>query len=167
MKFPDTPKQLLTVHQSCLLRNVPSRFSTKRLFKHRPQPLGDCAIEKAYEDSDKAGITFLALIVRITKPLNGRWLSGMKRNRKPQGSDAKECEKDWSEPQRIKSIQKGEWRATEGNRAVAGFHIPGLLSSFITPAQAAVEFTTVKDHPEQLRTWVNCYLGKRSKMPGM
>ena len=64
----------------------------------------------------------------------------------------KECEKDWSEPQRIKSIQKGEWRATEGNRAVAGFHIPGLLSSLITPAQAAVEFTTVKDHPEQLRT---------------
>ena len=58
------------------------------------------------------------------------------------------------------TIQKGEWRATEGNRAVAGFHIPGLLSSFITPAQAAVEFTTVKDHPEQLRTWVNTYAGE-------
>ena len=59
-----------------------------------------------------AVITFRALIVRITKPLNGRWLFGMK--------ETFNCEdpmqgmrKDWTEPQRIKSIQKGEWRATE------------------------------------------------------
>ena len=43
---------------------------------------------------------------------------------------------------------------------MVGFHIPGLLSSFITTALAAVEFTTVKDHPEQLRTWVNTFAGE-------
>ena len=45
-----------------------------------------------------AGITFLALIVRITKPLNGRWLSGMKRNRKPQGSDVRNARKIGQNP---------------------------------------------------------------------
>ena len=71
-----------------------------------------------------------------------------------------------TEPQRIKSIQKGEWRSTQSNKTVAGFHIPGLLSTFVTPAQGAEEFFEVKDHPEQLRTWVNCYLGETFETAG-
>ena len=63
------------------------------------------------------------------------------------------------EPQRIKSIQKGEWRATEGNRAVAGFHIPGSVVIHNTsPSSSRIH--NRKDHPEQLRTWVNTFAGE-------
>ena len=137
-----------------------SFFNKKIVQTSTPTVRGSCAIEKAYEDSDKR--RYYVPCPHCSHYQTLEWSMVVWDEKKPETARirCKECEKDWSEPQRIKSIQKGEWRATEGNRAVAGFHIPGLLSSFITPAQAAVEFTTVKDHPEQLRTWVNTFAGE-------
>ena len=108
MKFPDTLKVLPEkVLQSCLLRNVQSRFSTKRLFKHRPQPLGGrVLLRRLMRILTNAGITFLALIVRITKPLSGRWWSGMRRNQKPQGSDVKNARKIGQNPSALNQSRR-------------------------------------------------------------
>ena len=35
-----------------------------------------------------------------------------------------------------------------------------MYSPFVSPAQAAVEFINFKDHQEQLRTWINTFLGE-------
>ena len=43
---------------------------------------------------------------------------------------------------------------------MAGFHLSGLYSPFITLAQAEVEFVSAKHHQEQLRAWVNTYLAE-------
>jgi phage terminase large subunit GpA-like protein len=43
---------------------------------------------------------------------------------------------------------------------VAGFHLSGLYSPFVTLGQAASEFLSAKKHPEILRTWVNTYLSE-------
>ena len=43
---------------------------------------------------------------------------------------------------------------------MAGFHLNGLNSPFITMSQAVAEFQSAKGHPEILRAWVNTYLAE-------
>ncbi len=137
-----------------------SFFNRKIIQTSTPSVQGECAIEQAYENSDQRKYHVPCPHCSHYQTLEWsmvHWDSGDTSTAKIR---CKECEKDWTEPERIKAIQKGEWRASDPTKAVAGFHIPGLLSSFVTPAQAAEEFLEVKNHPEQLRTWTNGYLGE-------
>ena len=82
-------------------------FFNKKIVKHRPQPLGDrVLLRRLMRILTNAGITFLVLIVRITKPLSGRWWSGMKRNQKQQGSDVRNARKIGQNPSALNQSRR-------------------------------------------------------------
>jgi phage terminase large subunit GpA-like protein len=71
-----------------------------------------------------------------------------------------ECNVLWSESDRRGSVKDGEWVITEPDRKVAGFSISGLYSPWTPSSDGVREFLTVKKNPEQLRVWINTYLGE-------
>jgi len=71
-----------------------------------------------------------------------------------------ECNVLWSESDRRGSVKDGEWVVTEPDRKVAGFAISGLYSPWTPLSDGVREFLTVKKNPEQLRVWINTYLGE-------
>lgn len=71
-----------------------------------------------------------------------------------------ECNVLWSESDRRGSVKDGEWVVTEPDRKVAGFAISGLYSPWTPLSDGVREFMTVKKNPEQLRVWINTYLGE-------
>lgn len=71
------------------------------------------------------------------------------------------CGEGWDERERLAAIAQGEWRAESDFKGVAGFHLPGLASPWITLGQAATDFLRAKaGGSEQLQTWVNTYLAE-------
>lgn len=71
-----------------------------------------------------------------------------------------ECGCLWTDPQRVASVRKGEWRASVPFNGVASFHVTGLLSPFATMRDGVTEFLAAKGDPAQLKVWVNTYLGE-------
>jgi phage terminase large subunit GpA-like protein len=73
----------------------------------------------------------------------------------------KHCSSPWSEKDRLAAIALGEWRAEAEFKGIAGFHLPGLASPWISLGQAAQDFLRAKTGgSEQLQTWVNTYLAE-------
>lgn len=70
------------------------------------------------------------------------------------------CGARWSEPERLKAILNGEWRAAAEFHGRAGFHLNQLSSPWSSPAEMALEFVRVKKFPERLKVWVNSSLGE-------
>lgn len=71
-----------------------------------------------------------------------------------------ECGVPWDDGERVAALQGGEWRATRPGGAVAGFHIPGLLSPWLTIAEIVDEFLKARNDPALLQVWVNTVLGE-------
>lgn len=71
-----------------------------------------------------------------------------------------ECGAGWTDSQRIAAVRRGEWRATRPFKGVASFHVPGMLSPFVSMEAAVREFLEVKKDPARLQVWVNTYLGE-------
>ncbi|MEW6775377.1 MAG: terminase gpA endonuclease subunit, partial [Bdellovibrionota bacterium] len=76
-----------------------------------------------------------------------------------------ECEKCRGkiyEEQKRGMLAKGEWRFDPSVEfdGTMGFHLPGLLSPFLTWKSVVHKFLKVKSHPEQLQVWVNTVLGE-------
>ena len=57
-------------------------------------------------------------------------------------------------------IGKGHWKAHQKFMGVAGFHLSGLYSPWISLQEAVDEFLKAKKMPETLRVFVNTYLGE-------
>jgi phage terminase large subunit GpA-like protein len=70
------------------------------------------------------------------------------------------CGSLWDESDRRWSVRNGEWRAQKEFKGIAGFHISGMYSPWTPLADGVTEFLAVKKNPEQLRVWVNTYLGE-------
>ena len=70
------------------------------------------------------------------------------------------CGVVWSDADRLKAIKRGEWRASAEFRGVAGFRLSGLVSPWLSIAEAARDFVEAKKLPETLRVWVNTFLGE-------
>ena len=71
------------------------------------------------------------------------------------------CGSVWDDVTRQRAIQRGEWMATgSGHYKTAGFHLSGLYSPWTPLAVAARDFLEAKKLPEQLRVWVNTFLGE-------
>ena len=64
---------------------------------------------------------------------------------------------------RMRAVRLGEWRATSEKEGVAGFHLSGLYSPFITLSQAVEEFQSAKGHPEILEHGSTPILPKAGK----
>jgi len=65
----------------------------------------------------------------------------------------------WSDADRRWSVRNGRWVAGQEFKGIAGFKISGLYSPWTPLADGVREFLSVKKNPEQLKVWVNTYLG--------
>jgi len=70
------------------------------------------------------------------------------------------CGVVWSDADRLKSLKRGEWKASAKFNGIAGFRLSGLNSPWIPLTEAVREFLEAKKLPETLRVWVNTYLGE-------
>lgn len=73
---------------------------------------------------------------------------------------AEDCGTIWTDAERWAAIRRGEWRATQPFRGVAGFHIWEAYSSWVKLAETVKSFLDAKDNPETLKTWTNTALGE-------
>ena len=70
------------------------------------------------------------------------------------------CGVVWSDADRLKSLKRGEWKASAEFKGIAGFRLSGLNSPWISLTEAVRDFLEAKKLPETLRVWVNTYLGE-------
>lgn len=70
------------------------------------------------------------------------------------------CGAGWTDAQRINAVRKGYWKPSAPFKGIASFHITGMMSPFVTMADAAREFLEAKGDPTRLMVWVNTYLGE-------
>lgn len=71
------------------------------------------------------------------------------------------CGAIWSDLDRWDATKHGEWRKQRANvQGVAGFHISGLMSPWLTLETIVCEFLAAKDDPDLLKVWVNTVLGE-------
>lgn len=71
-----------------------------------------------------------------------------------------ECGSLWTDGQRWRAIAKGRWIAERPFAGVAGFHVPGFLSPWLTLQDIVEDFIASKSWPTKLKTWVNTVLGE-------
>jgi phage terminase large subunit GpA-like protein len=117
-------------------------------------------IEEAFEKSDKRFYHIPCKHCGHKQRLvwaNVRWVDD---NPDTAAYMCEECNVLWSESDRRGSVKDGEWVVTEPDRKVAGFAISGLYSPWTPLSDGVREFLTVKKNPEQLRVWINTYLGE-------
>lgn len=71
-----------------------------------------------------------------------------------------ECGAAWNDVQRRMAVKNGEWRVTNPEGHIVGFHLNELYSPWSTPGEMALAFLEAKKSPETLKTWVNTSLGE-------
>lgn len=69
------------------------------------------------------------------------------------------CDAGWDDGARWRAVSRGSWRATAPFRGMAGFHVPGLISSWLTMSDVVKEFLDAQGSPELLQVWTNTVLG--------
>jgi phage terminase large subunit GpA-like protein len=141
-------------------RRAVSFWNRKIVLTSTPTIKGESRIEAAYETSDQRRYFVPCGECGEFQTLdwsNVVWDSGDTESARYQCGS---CDSKWTDIERRRAITKGEWRASENCSGVAGFHLSGLYSPFVSLGQAANEFVNAKKHPEILRTWVNTYLSE-------
>lgn len=76
------------------------------------------------------------------------------------------CGAMWNDGERRWSIARGEWKANEEFKGIAGFHISGLYSPWASLSDMVKEFLSVKKNPEQLKVFVNTVLAETYEEEG-
>ena len=72
------------------------------------------------------------------------------------------CGAVWTDADRHDAVAKGQWVATnpDGSAGVAGFHIPGFLSPWLSLADIVAEFLAARKDRQLLQVWSNTVLGE-------
>jgi phage terminase large subunit GpA-like protein len=71
------------------------------------------------------------------------------------------CGVVWTDADRVDAVAKGAWVATNPDASgVAGFHISGLLSPWVTLTEIVQEFLLAKSDEALLQVWTNTVLGE-------
>lgn len=71
-----------------------------------------------------------------------------------------DCGSLWDDTMRIEAITNGFWRATRPDvKGIAGFFIPGFLSSWLTLEGIVREFLAAKHDPSLLQVFINTVIG--------
>lgn len=136
-------------------------WNRKILLVSTPTLKGLSRIEQAYEHSDQRKCWVPCPYCEEPQVLswkNVRWDED-----KPETAaiHCMHCGVIWSEGDRLKAIQAGEWHASKPFRGIAGVHLSELYSPWSTPALMAEAFLQAKKGgPELLKTWVNTSLGE-------
>lgn len=156
----------------------PIALARKRLatFRHRAKEILTCSptfegseIDRAYSASDqreyyvpcpKCGYT-QSLMLKFWKQV--RWDSSLP-TREEQAASARyhceECDAPWTEADRQKAVESGEWRASKPHNGVAGFWISELYSPWKQLNDIVLDYLTKKENPEEFRTFVNTSLAE-------
>jgi phage terminase large subunit GpA-like protein len=61
------------------------------------------------------------------------------------------CGVGWTDAERYAAVRKGEWRAEEEFRGIAGFHISELYSPWVKLSETVLAFLAAKGKPEMLK----------------
>lgn len=70
------------------------------------------------------------------------------------------CETPWTDAERIRSLQHGEWRAGAPFNGTAGFHLNTLYSPFIKMSGLAREWKHAQSDRGKLKSFINTTLGE-------
>lgn len=144
-----------------LARKRTSTFWNRKIvLVSTPTNKGASRIEEAYEKSDKR--KFWVPCKHCGQEQLLRWGNVKWTNDEPDSAmyECDECHVLWSENDRRWSIKRGKWIAEEPFKGIAGFWINALYSPWTSLADGVREFLAVRKSPEQLRVWVNTYLGE-------
>ena len=76
------------------------------------------------------------------------------------------CGEAWTEAERLRGIQKGEWRATAPFKGHASFRCNKLVSPWESLGVLAEKFVKAKESPEKLKVFVNTQLAETWKEKG-
>ncbi|TLD97660.1 phage terminase large subunit family protein [Helicobacter jaachi] len=79
-----------------------------------------------------------------------------------------ECGALWSEIEKNKAVNTGEWRATkEGENLKIGFHLNALYSPFFTLRDIVKDFLDSKDNPAKFQVFVNTIKAQSFEPPSV
>jgi len=135
-------------------------FNRKLVLTSTPTVKGASRIETAFEGSDKRFFQVPCMDcneMQVLRWANVQWPEG----RPDQAVYVCEhCGSAWDDTMRLRAIRRGRWEATETFSGVAGFFINGLYSPWTPLSEAAREFLAARKLPEQLRVFVNTFLGE-------
>jgi len=150
-----------------LARKRSSTFwNRKMLLTSTPTNKGASRIEDAYEKSDMRRYYMPCRHCEAFDVM--RWANVKWTDNDPLTAAymCEHCSALWDESDRRWSIRNGQWRATKEFKGVAGFHISGLCSPWTPLTEGVRDFLNVKKNPEQLRVWINTYLGESYEEKG-
>lgn len=135
-------------------------WNRKIIMVSTPTNKGASIIEDAYENSDKR--EYLVPCKHCDTMQKMEWSNVKWVDRDPHTAryECSGCGVLWDESDRQWAIRHGKWEATAPFDGVAGFHISGLCSSWTPLVDGVRDFLMAKDNPEQLRVWINTYLGQ-------
>ena len=135
-------------------------FNRKLVLTSTPTVKGASRIESAFEQSDKRYYHVRCCDCEESQVL--RWQNVQWPENRPDKSCyvCKHCGSAWDDTQRLKAIKNGYWEAEGPFNGTAGFFINGLYSPWTPLSDAVREFLEAKKLPEQLRVFVNTFLGE-------
>jgi phage terminase large subunit GpA-like protein len=141
-------------------RRSVSYWNRKILMTSTPTIRNESRIETAYLNSDQRKFFVPCECCGEFQVLEWSNVKWQDKDPETASYECNSCQSLWTDSMRQRAVRLGEWRATGESGSIAGFHLSGLYSPFITMAQAVSEFQSAKGHPEILRAWVNTYLSE-------
>ena len=141
-------------------------WNRKIIMVSTPTNKGSSRIEDAYENSDQR--EFYVPCKHCHHEQTLVWGHVKWEDNDPETAKylCEECGVLWTDSDRRWSIRNGKWIAHKEFHGVAGFRISGLYSPWTPLSDGVRDFLAVKKNPEQLRVWVNTYLGNLWEDPG-
>lgn len=135
-------------------------FNRKLILTSTPTVKGASRIETAFEASDKR--YFFVKCPDCDESQVLRWGNVQWPENRPEDAVyvCEHCGSAWDDAMRLRAIRHGQWQATAPESGTAGFFINGLYSPWTPLSEAAAEFLQAKKLPEQLRVFVNTFLGE-------
>ena len=135
-------------------------WNRKIMLVSTPTNKGASRIETAYEESDQR--IFFVPCPHCEASQQLKWSNVKWDEDKPETARyvCNDCGVEWSEPDRLRAIRNGKWKATNEFKGVAGFHLSTLYSPWTPLADGVRDFLEAKKQPATLRVWVNTYLGE-------
>ena len=142
-------------------RRTANFFNRKICLVSTPTVKTESRIEAAFEESDQRHYLVSCPACGIGQQLN--WSRVRWPDADPGGASyhCEHCDRAWTEIERKKSLQTGEWVATGEFNGTAGFHLNGLYSPWVDIPELARLFLESKHTgPEALRVFVNTVLAQ-------
>jgi phage terminase large subunit GpA-like protein len=135
-------------------------WNRKIVMVSTPTNKGSSRIESSFEESDKRRFHVPCEDCGHEQTL--KWSGVQWEKDKPETATyvCEECGSCWSDAARNRSVRKGQWKATEEFKGIAGFHINGIYSPWTPLSDAVRDFLSAKKMPETLRVWTNVYLAE-------